>query len=506
MTPAGATYEAPPKRRYGVLDIGSNSVRLVIYDVYGRAFSAIYSEKIHAGLGRDLARTQKLSPDGCTQTLEALRRFSLICRAQGTEDVLIAATAAMRDAKDAPEFAARVKAETGFDISPISGAEEARLSALGLIASMPRASGLAADLGGASLELISIDKGQPKAGSTFPLGPFSMDGALLSSGRYAPERLRERISSALRAGAAPRAIGTPLYLIGGAWRNLARISQQKTAYPLPIVQSYEMPPGAALDFANWAAGEGRETVVGWPDISLRRAETLPYGALLLSELISWLSPSRIIVSRTGLREGMIYNALPALQRQRDALLDGCRDLAAGNLHGGAGFAGPLYDFLAPASERFPSAFPAAAEGRLRRAACALAGIGRGLHPDHRADMIFETVLHAPLGGLDHAERVYLALILFRSFTGKRPVPNADAAALLLTPTQRRAALIYGLAIRLAIVASGRSEKLLGQLSLSLQGSQAVLTAASPAAALEGPRIKLRLKRLSDALEASQTSG
>lgn len=506
MSGADAPLSRAQRKRYGVLDIGSNSVRLVIYDVYGSSFVPIYSEKIHAGLGRELAKTGRLSPEGCRQTQGALKRFALICDAQSVQNVLIAATAAMREAKDAADYVKTIKSETGFDLTPISGQEEARLSAMGLIAAMPRAKGIAADLGGASLELISVTNHQPAKGYSFPLGPFPMGGTDLKDGRFSPKDLRAKINAVLDGGAAPRGAlaGQTLYLIGGAWRNLALIHQQKRDYPLGTMQGYEMSVFDALEMANWAYGAGRAEVMHWPGIAMRRSETLPYGALMLSALIERFTPNRVVVSRTGLREGMIYDALSPEQRARDALLDGCRDLAAGNLQGGASFARPLFKFLEPASRAFPPVFPAVDEDRLRRAACILAGMGKGLHPSYRAALIFEDVLYAPLSGLTHKERSYLALILFRSITGKQSPPNERAVQLLLSPAEQTAASIYGLAIRLAVVASGRSASLLRQLTLRIQDGQPILTTSDSHQNLNGPRTRLRLKRLKDALAAVQS--
>ena len=518
------------RRKFGALDIGSNSVRLVIYDVYGSSFVSIYNEKIHAGLGRDLRRTGRLSVSGKAETKAALARFAIICAAQGVEKVLIGATAAMREADDAPEFIAEVKQATGFDLSPVSGADEARLSAMGLLAAIPRAKGLAADLGGASLELIRVNDSAPGQdselgmGETFPLGPFHMlgatalsghmlggaelsghmlGGAELSGAQFNPEKLRAQITQILDVKSAPNTIdaGDTLYLIGGAWRNLAAIHHAKIEYPLRTMQGYTLSPDAALDLAEWAAGAGRETVTDWPGLSPRRAETLPYSAVLLSVLIARLSPARIVISTTGLREGLLYDALPASIRARDALLDGCRDLAIGTVQGGASFAEPLYDFLKSASADFPTSFSPSSETRLRRAACILAGIGKGLDPSYRAQLVFEDVLYAPLSGLTHKERAYLALIVFRSYTGKTKTPNDKAVQLLLSKREQAAASIYGLAIRMSVVASGRSAKLLEHFTLTIEDGVASMTLDPTYKALHGGRLSHRLAKLGEALKA-----
>jgi len=445
--------------RIGVLDIGSNSVRFVIYQLFGASFSPVYNEKVLAGLGRDLRTTGRLSAGGRISALAALRRFAVLSKAQGLDSVLIGATAALREAQDAKDFIAEVKSETGLDIQPVSGAEEARLTAMGVIAAESRADGIAADLGGASLEIINIIKGAPEPGISFPVGPFQMLGQDLSAANYDIEKIKTQIREHLVLQTLPQQKRSPLYLIGGAWRNLAGIHQKQTEYPLRTLQGYTLTPDEAGSLARWAYVEGREAVIAWPGISTKRAETLPYSAIMLDILIERFNPSEIIISSTGLREGLVYDNLPEHLKDRDSLYDGCRDLARGNLQDDF-FGVPLYKFLSEVSKSFPKGFEEENEERLRRAACSLIGIGKGLHPDYRAALVFEDVLYAPLSDLSHKERAYLALILFTSYTAKPKTPNDAAMTVLLSEQEQHAARVYGFAVRLAVVASGRSGSLL----------------------------------------------
>jgi len=456
----GARYN-----RVGVLDIGSNSVRFVIFEMFGAAFTAVYNEKVLAGLGRELTKSGRLDPKGRIEALAAIKRFRLISDTQGLDKILVGATAAMRMAEDAPEFIREVKSATGWDISPVSGDDEARLTAQGLIAAEPRAKGIAADLGGASLELINVKKGKVGAGASYPVGPFQIIGDALAGDTDIDEiAIKDQILGQLNAGGMEFERKKNLYLIGGAWRNLAGIHQRRHLYPLRTLQAYELMPGAAQDLARWACGMGRADLLNWPDIAQRRAETLPYSGLLLDVLLKWLKPKKVIISTSGLRQGLVYDAMPKKLRKRDALLDGCRDLARGNLQG-LGFAQPLLNFLEPINMLCPAVFDADNENRIRQAACHLVGIGKGLHPDYRAELVFHDVLYAPLSGLTHKERAYLALILFHSYTSKRKYPNAEAIDLLLSLKEREAAYIYGSAIRLGVVISGRTSELLDKVTL-----------------------------------------
>lgn len=487
-------------RRVGVLDIGSNSVRFVIYELSGAAFSPVYNEKVLAGLGRDLNATGRLSAKGRQEALAALSRFRSIAEAQKLDKVLVGATAAMRDAQDAPEFIEEVKAATGLNISPVSGEEEAFLTAQGLIAAQPGANGVAADLGGASLELIRLKHGDVKTGISYPIGPFRVAGGDLSlTAQFDADGMRKTILDKLSENKFPKNGREALYLIGGAWRNLAGVHMKRHLYPMKTLQAYELMPGTAQDLARWAYGEGRQDLLVWPGINQRRAETLPYSGLLLDVLLDYLEPTKVVISTTGLREGLVQASMPEALKKRDALLDGCRDLARGNLQG-MYFADPLYEFLKPLDAILPRVFAPENEERLRRAAFHLVGIGKGLHPDYRAELVFEDVLYAPLAGLTHKERAYLALILFHSYTSKTQTSNQDAINLLLTQRERQAARIMGSAIRLAVVASGRSPELLKQ--LSVQAENGVLTIASKSdwRNVLTERVEHRLQKLGELLD------
>lgn len=487
----------PQQAKLGVLDIGSNSVRFVIYEIFGASFTSVYNEKVLAGLGRDLRTTGKLSESGCRDAFDAIKRFKILAQAQNLDRILVGATAALRVASDAQDFIDKIRKATDLDISPVSGQEEARLTALGLISADPRANGIAADLGGASLELVNIENGRARTGVSFPVGPFQILGKHLSRQENLSLResdIRKTINMALDGKLLPDAKGRPLYLIGGAWRNLAGIHQQRHLYPLRTLQSYTLMPGAARDLARWAWGAGRLDVLGWQGVSKRRAETLPFSGLLLDILLDRLNPPEVIVSTMGLREGLVYDALPEEVQNRDALLDGCRDLASGSLQG-LHFAQPLYKFLEPIDKVMPAAFSQANEARLRRAACHLAGIGKGLHPEYRPALVFGDVLYAPLAGLTHKERAYLALILYYSYTSAQKPPNREAIQLLLSVKEREAARIYGFAMRLGVVASGRSPQILSQFNLNVTDNKVFMKVAEPYEALLTKRVTYRLQKL-----------
>lgn len=491
-------------RQLAVIDIGSNSVRLVIYDVFGAHFTPVYNEKILAGLGRDLRETGRLSEKGKQMCREALLRFSHIIEARGLSAPIVGATAAMRVAKDAPEFVAAILEETGFDISPISGEDEARFAALGLLSSNDRRVGIGADLGGASLELMKIEPalkedGANVQGISLPLGPFDAIGGNLSdltSAEYAA-RIGD-LDQALAKVPAYLEGQDILYLVGGAWRNLASVHQKRIGYPLRTLQGYRLPVLAAQDLAHWAWTDGITDVLNWPGMRKARAETLPYAGLMLERLIHRFSPKYVVISMAGLREGLVWNTLPEPVKNRDALIDGCRDFARGFVQA-EHFGPPLYRFLSPLLSIIPRAFNEEVDSRLLQAACHLAGLGKNLHPDHRAELVFEDVLYAPVSGLSHEARVFLSLSLFRSYTAKRQPPVTGLVEDLLTEAQRNAAACVGEAIRLGIVATGRTPSLLDDFNLEVKGEALHLSCSLDRGEMITKQVNYRLAKLAKLL-------
>ena len=495
MTSSGKTL-----RQVGVVDIGSNSVRLVIYDIFGCHFTPVYNEKILAGLGRDLKLTGKLSATGRVTTLAALARFSQIARARQLPPLLIGATAALRVAEDAPDFVAQVMRDTGLDISPISGEEEARLSAIGLLSSNDRRQGLAADLGGASLELVNVtpelrETGTQVQGVSLPLGPFDAIGgdlSALTTDDYAAQipKLDDALSQL------PNFLmqGEVLYLIGGAWRNLASIHQHRTDYPLRTLQGYGLEPAEAASLAKWAWTEGLDEVLNWSGMRSARAETLPYSGVLLGRLLERFKPRRVVISMAGLREGLVWNHLPEGVKSRDALIDGCRDFARGSVQA-EHFGVPLFRFLAPILPHVKTRFGAESASRLIHGACHLAGLGKNLHPDHRAELVFEDVIYAPVSGLTHSERAFMSLSLFRTYSAKRQPPIFGLLEHLLDEAEQNSAALVGETIRLAIVATGRTPALLADFSLLAEAGKLTLRADLHRAAMVTDQVNYRLAKL-----------
>jgi exopolyphosphatase/guanosine-5'-triphosphate,3'-diphosphate pyrophosphatase len=453
------TSEADAGRDVAVIDVGSNSVRLVLYRVEGRAIWTVFNEKVLAGLGRDMARTGQLSKDGVVAALGALRRFRAVLDAVKPAEIFTAATAAVREARDRTEFLARVEAETGFRLRVMSGEEEAHYSALGVVAGSPGASGVVGDLGGSSLELVHIRDGLPGEGITLPLGPF----ALGAPGPIDPQALGQRCDAVL-AGAAGRFSGKTFHAVGGAWRNLAIVRMNRINYPLQVVHQFEMSAADAIETAGFIASLSKGSLERMTGVSKKRADTLPYSAVVLRSLVERLGFERIVISAYGLREGLLYEAMPPEVRKLDPLVEGCAALGA--RHGVADRLGPaLEQWLSPMWEKLEPVFAPDRERALLAAACRLADMGARLHPDHRAELVFNQVLRAPTPGESHAERAFLATAAYHRYGGER-TPDIATVERVLTPERVARAEALGAAIRLGCQLSGRSPELLAQSSIA----------------------------------------
>jgi exopolyphosphatase/guanosine-5'-triphosphate,3'-diphosphate pyrophosphatase len=464
-----APEDRPRQSDAAVIDVGSNSVRLVLYRVEGRAVWTVFNEKVLAGLGRDLAQTGRLSPDGIVTAMAALTRFRALLDAVKPGQLFAAATAAVREAGDGKAFCRRVEAETGIKLRVLSGEEEARYAALGVMAGAPRSTGLVGDLGGASLELIRLAAGAPADGVTLPLGPF----ALGEPGRFDPDRVRQAVARHL-AQVPDDFAGEVLNAVGGAWRNLALLQMRISDYPLEIVHQYEMTRREAVDAARFIAQQSRGSLERIEGISRRRLETLPHAAVVLESLVEQLDAPKVVMSAFGLREGLLFDAMTRAVRNRDPMVEGCQALGLRQ-----GVADGLGEALEAWLETPFSGLEPVFDGRdfiLLAAACRLADVGARLHPDHRADLVFEQVLRAPIPGMDHPERVFLACAVFARHTAAAITPEPDLVARLLTHDRYQRARALGAAMRLACDLSGRSPELLARARLDFKPAAVHLTA------------------------------
>ncbi|MEM6488846.1 MAG: exopolyphosphatase, partial [Pseudomonadota bacterium] len=432
----GRSFAQPGTRegRIGVVDAGSNSVRLVVFEGASRSPAQLFNEKVTCGLGRGLAESGRLNPAGVEKALKALKRFATVAEHLEVATLAGAATAAIRDAADGRAFRDRVARETGIRLRIATGADEARLAARGVLFGDPEADGVVADLGGASLELCWLEAGRVGPGITLPLGPLRL--AEESDPDAAIGRALAGVPDAIAAGAGR------LILVGGAWRALARIDMELHAYPLKVLHEYEIAPEQARALVRWVRRTPVEHIAMLDGVSESRAPAMPLAARLLRGLLTALDPGVLQISAFGLREGICLDAMPSSYRRDDPLIAAAQAMERmyARMPGfGAELGHWLVRGLAPAD---------AAEARLFRAAGYLADIRWRTHPDHRVAASWEVATRSTLTGLGHPGRAFLGLALATRYRRHRRVAADAPAAALLDEAAATRAVTLGLALRL----------------------------------------------------------
>lgn len=467
--------------RVGVIDVGSNSIRLVVYDRLSRAPIPVFNEKVLCGLGRDLARTGRLNPEGVRLALTNLVRFTRLLEGMHVDRVDVLATAAVRDAEDGAAFAAEVERRCRLDLAVISGTEEARLSAMGVLSGAPGADGIMGDLGGASVELVGLNRAEIAEQVTLPLGPFR-----LMDVKEGKSRLRELIADRLRAEGWLEAYrGRTFYAVGGNWRALAKIHMEMRKHPVHIIHQYSVPAADILDLAALLGRQGKSSLDRVPGISKRRMETLPYAAMVMEGLIELLKPKAVSFSAFGLREGHLFDLLTPEARAQDPLEAACLDVAA--RFDRFGKVGRLEEWIAPLFVDETQA-----HRRLRKAACLLSDISWMDHPDYRAEHAFARVLRLPFVGLDHPGRAFLAAALYARYGGSPGDKLTAGPCELLTSDQRERATLIGATLRLGHTLSGGAVEVLDHARLQLTPDAVILWLPDDEQCLGGEVVRRRL--------------
>lgn len=470
-------------KRIGVMDVGSNSVRLVVYDVRGRAMQPRFNEKVLAGLGRGLNASGKLHKEGVEIAVAALSRFASITRAQKVEALFPFATAAVREASDGKEFVDRVKKETGVVLRVLTGGDEARFAAEGVLAGTPGVDGVAGDLGGSSLELARLVNGRYDGGSTYPLGPLALD----TGGSFNEDKILSKVKDVLSGSPELKKSGDVFFAVGGAWRAIGTLHMELTRAPLHMLQNYEMDAKQLSELLSDIIG-GKKHATVLQDVAKRRAATIPYAAAVLKTVLDVGKFKSVMISSYGVREGIIFDSLDEVERLEDPLDAGLEALIPDD---------QAAEFGRALAEWASEAAPYTLNARLSSAACRLVDIGALLHPDHRADLAFDLVARAPLPGLSHKDRAALALAVASRF--KRGVRN-DVSEKLLDEHTAGKARALGALMRLAADFSGRSAALLKHARLTCDGDTLSLKVAAPYRALVSESVERRLQHAADELD------
>ena len=483
-----------------VIDIGSNSVRLVVYDGAIRAPTPRFNEKILCGLGRTLASDGRLPPDSMEQAITALVRFRALMRQHKVKNVRAIATAAVRDASNGDSFISMASEAIGQDIQILTGEHEALLGANGVRMGFADPAGVVGDLGGGSLELIRIQGNQEQEWATLPIGGLQLMDLARQKLSKAGAIVDRTLDTIPWIGAQTDQV---FYPIGGTWRSIARLHMELRGYPLHVMHGYTLAAKEIGDYCSQLRKAASRTgsYEGQDFISKPRRELVPYGALVMERLLARVKPSRVQFSVYGIREGLIYSLISPLERARDPLLDICGDMAA-RFSRDPAHAEELKPWMDPI---FSAGVveETAEEERLRAAACLISDIGWRAHPDYRAEQSLNTVAHFGLSGIDHPGRIYLAMsIFFRSNGLGDPAGNTVPARLreVLGPRLLERARIMAGAVRVAHMLSAGMCGVLPETRLAVEDGTLKLYLPSAHAELDGDRPRRRLAALAELLQ------
>lgn len=478
------------RRPLSIIDIGSNSIRLVVYEGLARSPTLLFNEKMLAGLGRGIVSTGKLDAEGVTRSMEEFRRFRALSEQAGADKMYVLATAAAREAINGPDFIHRAEQILGTEIRVLSGREEAYFSALGVISGFHPADGIAGDLGGGSLELVDVKGEQIGDGITLPLGGLRLQDMAKGSPVQAAKIAHAELARAklLQGGQ-----GRTFYAVGGTWRNLARLHMNTTNYPLEVMHHYQMDPVSLVPFLRQVARGEVEKIKGIEGVSKNRRSLLPYGALVLQEIIAAMKPDKIVVSALGVREGFLYSLLEQDDQRTDPLISAAEELALlrarSVLH-----AHELTEWTRKAFAAF-GIDETEEEARYRHAACLLADIGWRAHPEYRGRQSLNIIAHASFIGVDHPGRAFLALANLFRHDGVFNDSYAPELKELATPRYLERARVLGAMMRVVYLLSASMPGVMPKLRWEERGGVLALIIPSEFGQLYGERPAGRLAQL-----------
>ncbi|GEP05953.1 exopolyphosphatase [Methylobacterium oxalidis] len=474
-----------------IIDIGSNSVRLVAYDGLTRAPTPLYNEKVLCGLGRNVLTTGRLNEEAVRRALAALARFRVLCTTMRVSRLFVLATAAARDAENGPAFLEAAEAACGQRIELLSGRREAELSALGVVSGFHAPDGVVGDLGGGSLELVDVRGAVVGQGVTMPLGGLALQDLSGGSLKKASKLAREHLKKAAPQLETLR--GRTFYAVGGTWRALARLHQAERGYPVHVMHGYSVEPTDELNFLEMVEQVDAAQLQEVESISEARRPLLAYGAVVLEEIIRAGRPREVAISASGVREGLLFEKLDREARAIDPLIAAASELnrlrARSPAHGLE---------LLGWTDRFVETLDGpetADERRLRHAACLLSDIGWRAHPDYRGEQSINIITNASFVGVDHPGRAYLALSAYFRHEGVAPEKASPMLRNLAGPRLFERARLVGGLLRVAFPVSAGMGGTLDRLPLAVEDGKVVLRLPAPWEALAGDRLLNRVRGL-----------
>ncbi len=425
---------------YGVIDIGSNSIRLVVYDGLSRAPFPRFNEKSMVALGAGIGADGRFSKKVISNALNAVIRMDAIARSMQVERVDVLATEATRRARNGRDLIAAIRKNTGLKPRILTGEEEAKFTTFGVISGFFQPKGMVGDIGGGSLEVaeVLVDRVGDRM-TSMPLGAFPVVEKMKDGYGAA----KDWIDGILEESLPPMLTDPVFYSVGGGWRALARIHIAMNKMPISVVHGYELQTDELRALAQDVSKMSVDEIAELPDVPARRIETLAASALVMSRVLRKLAPERVIFSAYGLREGWLYSQLDAEEQYRDPLLEGAQaiGLPMARVPAFSLALGRWTDDLFPGETQ--------SDRRLRLTVCALTDIAWREHAKVRAADSFLRLLAFPFIGISHSDRAFVSVAIFARYGGKLDAMVKSATDKLLSENDLRRANILGRTLLLA---------------------------------------------------------
>ncbi|SMD09386.1 Ppx/GppA phosphatase family protein [Sporomusa malonica] len=311
--------------RVAIIDLGSNSARLIVMHIYHNgAYNLVYNQKESVRMSEGMAETGVLTRDSMWRAIATLKTFAHMCELVKVDKILAVATAAVRNAKNGSEFIALVHQHTGIPLQAISGEAEAHLGYTGIINTIDVDNALLFDLGGGSTEITLIRDRHPAEMFSLPFGAVNLTEKFGSQDKVTDAQLasmREHIVTRLERLPWIKRLGLPIVGVGGTARNIAKMDQKRKNYPFPKVHNYRCGPMAFDELWRTITKTNLAQRRKYPGLSSERADIIIAGTTIVKSLLDLSQATNIVISGCGVREGMFLEYYLSKQQQTEIIPD-----------------------------------------------------------------------------------------------------------------------------------------------------------------------------------------
>jgi exopolyphosphatase/guanosine-5'-triphosphate,3'-diphosphate pyrophosphatase len=480
-------------KRIAIIDIGSNSIRLVVFDGPKRSPLYLYNEKVFFRLGLQSFGGKPFGSNTLEAVSNIIKRYVAICRNMEISKIIMFGTSALREASNSNVLVESIREKTNVDVDIISGEKEAFYAAQGILLGFPNAEGVICDLGGNSVEFANIRKNVVTECNSVLLGPLTIKN-LGEKCKNLDDHMKNQLATITNFNGVKN---KSFFLIGGSWRAIAKIHMQRIKYPLKIIQGYKVESKKLKKTLEFIQESSFLTKSDEMNISLGRLELLPQAARLLKIIIDEFEIKVLTFSSFGVREGLIYEHLSVAEKKRDPLIEAAKFFEKKETRFPKmskhtfNWISPLYENLPPKTKR------------VILAATKLHDIAWIAHPDYKTEMCLEIVTRSNISGISHKERVFLAMILlFRHKAKPEKIFNSKLFK-IVPKKKRKIALVIGKGLRLASTFFGE-KSLLNKIEFRLRANEVDLCFQSKMDSINGEIVEKRIQELNKALKTCVT--